>query len=122
MVRIAKKMDKMVQKKNAVSAAGGADRPAGRVKGGGRGEWTRWAPGRAVGLPARTGHLSRCEQPAWSAPASWAGVLGEAARSGGPGRWDRCWVLGSFSLLVPRNKPNRGILSFYFNFVAVNPR
>lgn len=33
-VRIAKKMDKMVQKKNAVSAAGGADREAGRSDGG----------------------------------------------------------------------------------------
>lgn len=37
-VRIAKKMDKMVQKKNAVSAAGGVGRrEAGRRAGAGRG-------------------------------------------------------------------------------------
>ena len=38
MIRIAKKMDKMVQKKNAVSASGGAGRSeVGRQAGAGRG-------------------------------------------------------------------------------------
>lgn len=56
MVRIAKKMDKMVQKKNAVSEAGGAGRPGGRAAGRGR---ARQASGRALGSsrPAHAGPL-----------------------------------------------------------------
>lgn len=51
-VRIAKKMDKMVQKKNAVSAAGAAGPEGGRAAGGGR---TRRASGRALGGPFLAG-------------------------------------------------------------------
>lgn len=63
MVRIAKKMDKMVQKKNAVSAAGDAGREGGRTAARGR---TRRASGRAL----------------WSARPAHAGPPGAGSRRG----------------------------------------
>lgn len=76
-VRIAKKMDKMVQKKNAVSAAGGADRQAGwraRAAGDGRGG----PPAGQWGLRASFRRL-----PVREAGVDCTRVLGEAVRVGG---------------------------------------
>lgn len=63
MVRIAKKMDKMVQKKNAVSAAGGR---AGREAGLGRGvpgSPPAWSRPRGTGSRRAGGRVSRPRAP-----------------------------------------------------------
>lgn len=72
-VRIAKKMDKMVQKKNAVSAAGGAGRQGGRAAGGGQKRWAPGGPARPC-QPSPRGQLRRI------APAAWEGGRGGRPR------------------------------------------
>lgn len=91
-VRIAKKMDKMVQKKNAVSAAGGADPEGARAAGGDRGNWTQWAPAGSEGAPGPpTPALPAQEAGRDSARvlgrASWRRWCGLAAASVGIGSW-----------------------------------
>lgn len=108
-VRIAKKMDKMVQKKNAVSAAAGANPEGARAAGGNRGDWTQGALAGSEGAPGPpTSALPAREAGGDSAHVLGRAAWGQAVWSGGRRRWDRFLILGS-SFLVPPDKPNQGV-------------
>lgn len=97
MVRIAKKMDKMVHKKNAVSAAGGADRQAG-WRAGPAGNGRGGPPAGPGGLPGRSRLVSLCGKLARTAPASsggrpWGGGAAPRPLALGP-------LLGPWKFLV----------------------
>lgn len=113
MIRIAKKMDKMVQKKNAVSAAGGAGRSeAGRRAGTGRGSPAAWWGSRpappALPVRRRRGLVLGRGPSRESWPASWGespggGVLSRVLGRGGLG--------GEFCSTSRGGGPGAGVLT-----------